>query len=448
MVRLLKQRWLLHKRQKNRSAQHQPWVLCPACDTLNSLPALLEAGTQASCSHCQTPLAHAQGRRHQQALALVVAAIILYVMANCFDFLSLKVVGLEQSATLFTGIAALFANNQWLLAAVVFTTVLLFPLLEIAAMVYVLVPYHLNRRLPGQVAVLRALIRAQPWSMLEIFLLAVMVTSVKLDDMARLIPGVALYAFLALVPILALAYALMDKPALWNAINPHNCFIHRPQERLYDCRLCQALVGESVIDRHHECPRCHSRLHKRIPNSLQKTAALVLAACIFYIPANVLPFMTTRSFSGERNDTLISGVLALLKHDMWLVAAVVFIASIVVPIAKLLILSYLIYSVYRRSNHRIEHKLRLFHITEWVGRWSMVDVYVVTLLTALVQFGVLGNIQPGNALLAFAAVVVLTMLAAETFDPRLLQDNKPASPIPFSPAHEKSQVTSATKESL
>ena len=127
-------------------------------------------------------------------------------------------------------------------------------------------------------------------------------------------------------------------------------------------------------------------MHKRIPNSLQKPA-LIAASVILYIPANLLPFMTTRTLTGERDDTLVSGVISLLNHDMWLIAAVVFIASIVVPMAKLGVLIYLLASAHFQHYRNQATKIRLFHLTELIGRWSMVDVYVVTLLTALVQFG-------------------------------------------------------------
>ena len=413
-----------------RAYSHDDWLICDTCGELQLLVPVT-ADEELLCCCCRQPLPVGRKGWLQKSTALVITAVVLFIIGNCFDFLSLKLVSFEQNASILSGVAALLANGQWLLAALVFTTIFLFPLLEIIALLYLLVPYQLNLRLPGQIPVLRWLIRAQPWSMMEIFLLAILVTSVKLGDMARIIPGVSMYAFFALVPVLAVAYALVDKRNLWNWLLPHNCFIGQPDEPLYDCQVCEAMVGNSVIDRHHHCPRCKSIIHQRIPNSLQKTTALVAASIILYIPANVLPFMTTRSLSGERNDTLVSGVISLLNHDMWLIALVVFLASIVVPIAKLVILSYLIYSAHRGQALNVPHKLRLYHLTELVGRWSMVDVYVVTLLTALVQFGFLGNVEPGNALVAFAAVVVLTMLAAETFDPRLLDDAQ-ESPGQFS----------------
>lgn len=413
-------------------SSQQAWQICHQCGELQQR-VRAEAGQVLLCPNCQSPLPESKTRWVQPATALSVTAVVLFIISNSFDFLSLKLVSFEQSASILSGVGALVAHEQWLLAGLVFSTIFLFPLLEVSALLYLLVPFQLNKRLPGQVAVLRWLIRAQPWSMLEIFLLAILVTSVKLGDMASLIPGVSMYAFFALVPILTIAYALIDRQSLWNFLQPNNCYVAKAADKLYACGVCEAMVGETLLDHSSHCPRCLSPMHKRIHNSLQKTSALIAASVILYIPANLLPFMTTRTLTGERDDTLVSGVISLLNHDMWLIAAVVFIASIVVPMAKLGVLIYLLASAHFQHYRNQATKIRLFHLTELIGRWSMVDVYVVTLLTALVQFGFLGNIQPGNALVAFAAVVVLTMLAAETFDPRLL-DTPQEQPGDF-PAH-------------
>jgi paraquat-inducible protein A len=398
---------------------HQAWQICQHCGEL--LRRVEATDDQILlCSNCQMPLPLGKTAWVQPATALSVAAVVLFIICNSFDFLSLKLVSFEQSASILSGVAALLAHDQWLLAALVFSTIFLFPLLEISALLYLLVPFQLNKKLPGQIAVLRWLIRAQPWSMLEIFLLAILVTSVKLGDMASLVPGISMYAFFSLVPILTITYAVIDRQSLWSFLVSDNCFVAKPDDKLYTCNVCEAMVGETLLDHSSQCPRCYSPMYKRIPNSLQKTTALMIAAVILYIPANLLPFMTTRTLTGDREDTLVSGVLSLMKHDMWLIAAVVFIASIVVPMAKLGVLIYLLASAHYHRYRNQAAKIRLYYVTELIGRWSMVDVYVVTLLTALVQFGFLGNVQPGNALVAFAAVVVLTMLAAETFDPRLL----------------------------
>lgn len=170
------------------------------------------------------------------------------------------------------------------------------------------------------------------------------------------------------------------------------------------------------------CPRCGASLHHRKPNSIGRTWAFLIAAYIFYLPANIMPIMTTVSYGSTRSDTIISGVIYLAQSGFWPLALIVFVASVFVPIMKLAIFSGLLLSIQRRSRWRPVDRTRLYRITEVVGRWSMVDIYVVTILVALVKLGSLATVKAGAGAVFFAAVVVLTMLAASAFDPRLIWD--------------------------
>ncbi len=192
------------------------------------------------------------------------------------------------------------------------------------------------------------------------------------------------------------------------------------------CHVCELLVRAPVgnHDVNLRCPRCGAHLHARKPNSIARTWALVIAAIICYIPANVLPIMTVTSLGKAQSDTILSGVIYLLLHGMWPLALVVFVASVLVPMLKLVILIYLLISVQRRSAWRPRDRTRLYRFTEAVGRWSMVDIYVVTILVALVHLGNLASIQAEAGAAFFGAVVVITMFAAMAFDPRLIWDNR------------------------
>ena len=185
------------------------------------------------------------------------------------------------------------------------------------------------------------------------------------------------------------------------------------------CRINFSIIGKSLV-----CPRCGSTLHQRKPNSLKRTWALVLAAIIFYIPANLLPVTVVISFGKAQSDTIMSGVIYFIASGMWPIALVIFVASILVPILKLIILTFLLVTVQRKSAWRPKDRTRLYRITEMVGRWSMVDIYVVTILVALVNLGNLATIKAGPGAGFFAAVVVITMFAAMSFDPRLIWDAK------------------------
>jgi len=168
------------------------------------------------------------------------------------------------------------------------------------------------------------------------------------------------------------------------------------------------------------CPRCYAHLHQRKPHSLALTAALLLCAAILYIPANLLPVMYTRTIFDDEQDTIMSGVLVLLHSGSWPIAVLVFIASIVVPLLKILSLSVVLFSAWRRSPRYRTQRSELFRMVEFIGRWSMLDVYAISMLVALVQIRSLAFISVGWGAIAFASVVVLTTFAARTFDERLL----------------------------
>lgn len=191
---------------------------------------------------------------------------------------------------------------------------------------------------------------------------------------------------------------------------------------LCSCHACGLVSPPNETDGPARCPRCGARLHDRTPNSVEQCWALLIAAYILYIPANLLTIMETGSLFDHRKDTIMSGVIHLWVTGSWGIAAVVFIASILVPLFKLVALTLLLISVQRRSTRWPMHRTRLYRLLELVGRWSMLDIYVVTLLAAVVQIRSLATVRAGTGAIAFGAVVVLTMFASMKFDPRLIWD--------------------------
>ncbi|WP_445117055.1 paraquat-inducible protein A [Acinetobacter sp. WZC-1] len=197
----------------------------------------------------------------------------------------------------------------------------------------------------------------------------------------------------------------------------------------HSCGLLNPVASEGTTDskKVSRCSRCHSVLHRRKPSSLDRTLALVIAAIILYIPANVLPMTVTDSLMGQQQDTIMSGVIYFWQSGDYLVATVIFMASIFIPMLKLLILCFLLIATNMQASARWhflpEHCSMLYRIVEFVGRWSMIDVFVVALLTALIQIESLATIVAGPGAVAFGAVVVLTMFASLSFDPRIIWDN-------------------------
>lgn len=184
---------------------------------------------------------------------------------------------------------------------------------------------------------------------------------------------------------------------------------------------CHACAKLSAADTP-RCPRCGAPLHPRKPHSMQRAWAWLLSGLILYAPANLYPIMITETLGRAEANTIIGGVVALFEHGSYLVAVVVFGASVLIPLLKFFVMAYLLITIHNMSRRRLADRHRLFRIVEFIGRWSMIDVFVVAILAALVQLSGLGKVLPGPAAGAFAAMVVCTMLSAAALDPRLLWD--------------------------
>jgi paraquat-inducible protein A len=189
-----------------------------------------------------------------------------------------------------------------------------------------------------------------------------------------------------------------------------------------NCRSCGLLALAGKHDAQQRCVRCGAQLHFRRVNSLTRTWALLLTAMVLYLPANLLPITITSALGSSEGDTILQGVIYFMKSGDWPIALVILTASILVPMLKMIALTYLLVSVQRHSPHRRLERTRLFRIVEFVGRWSMIDVFVVTIMVALVQLGTVATMQAGDGAVYFCSVVVVTMLAAQSFDPRLIWD--------------------------
>ncbi|AZC20153.1 paraquat-inducible protein A [Pseudomonas sp. CMR5c] len=194
-----------------------------------------------------------------------------------------------------------------------------------------------------------------------------------------------------------------------------------PYAREHQLKLCHT-CGQVCQASEHYCPRCDSAVHARKTNSLSRTWALLLASLIFYIPANLLPVMHTNIFGNASENTIMSGVVEFWKAGSWDIALLIFIASVVVPGIKFFVLGILLVTCQRRSRWAQRERAKLYRFVEVIGYWSMLDVLVVALVAALVQFRALSSIDPRMGILFFGLVVVLTMFAAMSFDPRLIWD--------------------------
>jgi paraquat-inducible protein A len=400
-------------------------IACHECGTIHRLPAMPD-DTVARCVACGAKIVIRFERSVERTLALYLAALALFVVANAFPILTMSIGGQANASTILDGAKALYDDGMWPLALAVGLAGTVLPLAKILGMLAILLPLQLGLRPPWMVAGFRWIEHLQPWSMMEVYLLGVIVAYVKLQDLAVVHLGIALYSFVGTIILLAAADARFEPHAIWRRLAPQarvDVLAPTPGTVLLACEQCDQVVRADERHLHGlDCPRCAAPLHRRKPDSLSRSWALAVTAAILYIPANVLPVMTVISFGKGSPDTIVSGVIELLHAGMWPIALLVFFASITVPVLKLIGLVFLLVSVHRRSTARLRDRTVMYRIIEGVGRWSMVDVFMIGILSALVALGNLATIEPGPGAIAFCSVVVITILAAMAFDPRLMWD--------------------------
>lgn len=404
-------------------------IACGACDCLHRIVEI-PAGGKASCRRCGAQLYRNLPRSLDHSAALYLAAFILLVLANIFPFVALQYGDRIEQSLLISGGFALQQAGMGEIGLLVMLTSVVFPFLTIAAMLYLLLPLRLGIQPPRMTLVWQMVRTLSPWSLIGVFMLGLLVSVVKLQDLAMIIPGVAFYAFIGLLVISAAAAASFDPAALWPRLGPVP-----DQEAQYSvdasaadlgyaaCPVCEILVKLPAAGDSCRCPRCASKVSgARHPDSLSRTWALLASATLLLIPANLYPVMTvTRLGQGEPN-TIMSGVIHLIEDGAWPLGLLVFFASFVVPITKILVLAFLLITVQRGSAWRLRDRTQLYHFTEVIGAWSMVDIFLVGIMVALVRMDGLATVYPGVGATFFGAAVVLTMMAAHAFDPRLVWD--------------------------
>jgi paraquat-inducible protein A len=401
--------------------QTQPQLReCPACGLLQTVPAL-RPGMTAQCIRCPTTLRRTSAHRIDHIIALTVTAFVLLVVMCSTTLMSVETAGIRRTAGLFSGPEELVRQNMGELGAVVVFVTVLAPLIRLVGTLYVLIRLH-ERRPPRHLRRVFALAeRLRPWSMLEVFVFGVFVAYVKLGDLVTIGLMTGVYALLALTFVLVWMDSALDREMVWERLDRRNLAAgSRGLAGAVGCETCGLVSVPQPEDRH--CPRCRSTLHERKPDSVARTWALVIAAAILYIPANYYPVLSVVQLGAGQPSTILGGVEELVKDGQYPLALLVFFASIAVPVLKLIGLSIMLVTIQTGRAGWLRDRTRLYHIVRFIGRWSMIDIFMESLLGALVAFGSVITIEPGVGALAFCAVVILTMFAAETFDPRLMWD--------------------------
>ena len=368
-----------------------------------------------ACSRCGGILAGAATGRVDAPLSWSIAALLLLLPALAAPLMRVSTFGAVRTSWVTSAVAGIWSDGFESLGVLVAAFAIGLPAAYLGLLVWVLGNLHFGQP-AGIGPAFRWVKRLRPWVMLEVFLIGCFVAYSRLKVVADVEVGPGGWLLIAATLALLLALTQLDERTVWQALEPHDTGSASASTGIA-CTVC-----DLISERHRHCPRCGARLHARKPDSIRRTAALVAAAYVLYIPANVLPILSIVRFGREDENTILSGVIELIHNDLWPLAVIVFAASIVLPMLKLFGLTWMLLATRRGSGAALLGRTRFYRMIDLVGRWSNIDVFMVAVLVAILQFGTLTSVHAGEGLIAFAAVVLITMIATEAFDCRLMWD--------------------------
>jgi paraquat-inducible protein A len=408
-------------------------------------------GHVVDCPQCHHPLWRKQVHPFEYIIACGLAAALFYCFAVVAPFLEISAHGRFQLAKLATGPNQLMSNGFAMVGALVLAATVICPGIKIAILLLTLIGIE-TKSLPA--AFMKAIFRwyepLKPWAMIDVYLLGFLVAYTRLIALATVHLDTALFALVGVMISLSAADAALDKESVWQALHkldhkPARPAVAQPEPQsepqsqtqsekpaekpgrrrfLIGCHCCDLV---NLARPGWGCTRCATTLHGRKPGSINRSLCLLIAAAMLYIPANVYPVMVITSLGSTQPFTIFAGIMELLNAGLWPLALLVFFASITIPLMKLALLAYMLWQTQRRKRLHLLGKTRIYRFVEFIGRWSMIDVFMISILVALVRFGQLTTIQASIGAPCFAAVVVI-MFAVQFFDPRLMWDRRSAAP--------------------
>jgi paraquat-inducible protein A len=356
-------------------------------------------------------------------LALTFAALLLLLPALIWPLGTVSSLGAQRQTWLETGVSALWSGGFPSLAAVVGLFSVALPYVYLGLLTWVL--GSLRFGLGGPLGSLFRWVKyLRPWMMIEVYLVGCFVAYSRIKAVSSIEIGAGGWCLLAASIVFLLALTQLDERTVWEALPVEDA--GKEGTQTIACIICDLIVSGTEEGR--TCPRCAAKVHVRKPDAIKRTAALVIAGFFLYVPANVLPVLTTVRLGRADENTILSGVLELIQNHLWPLAIIVFAASIILPLLKLCGLTWMLLATHRRSGRLLVGRTRFFRMIDLVGRWSNIDVFAVSVLIAALRFGALTEVRAGDGLVAFAAVVVITMVATSVFDPRLMWDARGCEP--------------------
>lgn len=409
---------------------------CPDCDLL--MPTVWAMpGYTIRCKRCDARLHKTTANSVEKTLAASLAGLLLYFPAILLPLLTLRTLGFSDSSNVIDSIVEFFNRGYFVVALAVLCAAVLFPFIKLLLLFFISLCIRVNR-IPSALAKLfRLYNHLDEWGMIEVYLLGIMVTIVKMYHTADIsyLPG--FFCFIGLVIVTVGSSAFLDAPLFWSLLDPsshgrqpqttppqHRSARTAAQAGLIACHDCRKLhpVPPQNSTTHARCSRCGARLHQRKPTSLSRTWALVLASIILLFPANLLPIMRVDFLGIADNSTILDGIIYFFEDGSYGIGLIILTASILIPLFKVSGLLVLLLTIHFRQKRFLRQQTSMFRLIQFIGRWSMLDIFVIALLAVLVNFGFFTSIHTAPAATYFCLVVIATMFAALFFDPRILWD--------------------------
>ncbi len=405
-------------------------LLCGGCDLLMEAVALPEGHTL-FCPRCGKRLHRWKNNSLVRTLAISLTGLLLFLPANFMPLLTFDVLGMQSSASLFNSTLSMFHQGQYFVGLMVLLCGFVFPLLLLG--LFFSVSFGISRgwRYRWLAENLKAIHHLREWAMPDVYLIGVFVTIIKMSHMAEIDFNIGLFCFIGLVLCTIGCQGAMDRHLFWRLLDRKQSGrlpgIDKNARTGMEAGLCLCHACEKILpiaDCPTRCPRCGEHLHPRKRNAVSRTWALILTAIILTLPANLLPIMEVEYFGVPDRSTIMDGILYFFREGSYGIGLIILTASVLVPLFKILGLILILLSIHFRWPSYLRHKAIMLRFIEFIGRWSMLDVFVIALLCALVRFGFLSTINAAPAVLYFTGVVICTMFAAISFDARLLWDTQ------------------------
>lgn len=402
-------------RVPNSSYDH--WTIaCPDCGAIQRLPPLLPRA-RLTCRRCDKVVERTAGRSIDVALALAVATFVLWFPANFTTLLTLHLMGIDRSSRLGSGVIGLFTQGFGLLGIAVGLQGIILPFVRFGLLASALAGIKFNHQGLWTGIVFRWAQHLDLWSMPDVFLIGGIVGYSRIAAVIPVTIGPGGWCFVGTAFLSMLTRATLDDRSMWRMIKPPDYTEHGHH---IACTECALVLSETMVGR--RCPRCAARLHRRKPYSIMRCTALIIASYPLYLVAIYFPMNVTTVLGRPSGQTIMYGVNRLVEAGFFPLAVIIFCASIVIPIGKLAVMSWLLWSVHRGNSGSLQLKTRAYRFVEEIGRWSNIDIFTIVIFLPLMQVQGLLSVSAGVGAPAFLGVIVFTMFAAKLFDPRLLWD--------------------------